>query len=228
MPEVVFTTPANLPGLTERIAEAERLFGRPEPILKAFGVTVLGWIGDTFRAQGRPGWTPLRPRTLAARRQGKGAGSGRILQNTGKLRSSFDYRLTGDRRVTVFSSDPVAIFHEFGTKGPYIIRAKPGHFLALPGLEDRGDGTGRIKGQKSLSGFGRGRSTGRGSFALPANAPHPRAGKTAAPYKNVTFRQQVTHPGLPARPMLPTPEQITPKLTEAAQKLIHLALTRHG
>lgn len=210
-----------------RIEAAERVLGSPEPLLKAFGVATVGWIGQTFRVQGRPAWKPLTTWTLAGRREGKGSRSPQVLANTGKLRNSFDYRTTA-RACIVFTPNPVAVFHQFGTRGPYIIRAKPGKRLALPALGFRDDG--RVSGQYTKAGLGRSRATKQGSFLVTTpgrNAPArvtARTGKTIAPYRNVIFRQQVTHPGLPARPMLPTAEQILPTLHRIATGIVDRAL----
>ncbi len=238
MATVTFTPPPNLPELTARVRAAEELFKRPDPILKAFGVTVLGWIGDTFREGGRPKWKPLAESTLAGRREapktkrtprGGGGSLGTALQDTGALRRSFDFRIT-DRRCTVFSDNPVAIFHEFGTatyrgRPPYVIRPVHAKALALPMLT-KDSATGRVKGQKSFRGFARATPTGRGSYLLPKNARHPRAGKVAVPYNAIMFRKEVHHPGVAPRPMLPTNEQIVPALSSAANRIILLALTK--
>ena len=225
MPTVRFTPPANLPRLIQTVRQAEQVVGRPEPIAKAFGVTVLGWIGQTFRQGGRPAWAPLKPWTLAGRRQGRGAGSAQPLQNTGALRNSFDFTVAGPR-CTVFSTNPVAVFQEFGTRGPYEIRAKPGHALALPALALGG---GKNQRPTVLAGLGRSKATGRGSFLfspggtkrVPARLAG-RVGQAVVPYKQAIFVQKVTHPGLPARRMLPLPEQIGPALQAAAERLIAL------
>lgn len=218
--KVTLTAP-DLAALTARIQRAQDLFKRPEPLLKVWGVSVLGLIGQNFREGGRPRWAPLKPSTLAARRQGKGKGkgSGKPLENTGALRQSFDFR-TGARQVTVFTNNPVAAFHEFGTRGPYEIRATHGKALAIP------------TGAMTLSGLGRSTPTGRGSFTLAASGQKMpkrfagRVGKTVVPFKSVIFRQKVTHPGLPARPMLPTPEQLVPALIKDADAFFVKAMAR--
>lgn len=227
---VAVVTP-DLKPIAESIGRAEKLLGSPTPLLKAFGVATIGWIGLTFREGGRPKWKPLTPWTMAGRREGKGGGSAQVLQNNGALRNSFDFRVT-DRAAVVYSDNFVAPFHQYGTKGPYKITAKNGKALALPMMAGRADGSGRIAGQKSLAGLGRSKAKGNGGYyvtqagrSAPARVK-AREGKSIAPYKNVTFRQSVTHPGLVPRPMLPTDAQILPILDFQAKRLINMALNR--
>jgi len=118
-----------------------------------------------------------------------------------------------DRSVTVFSPSPIAIFQELGTKGPYQIRAKPGGFLAIP------------TGPKTLAGLGRSKATGRGSFLFSPGKTIPkrfagRVGKAVVPFESVIFRREVTHPGLVPRPVLPTPEQLAPRLQRDGQAFL--------
>ena len=209
--------------LTSRIRQAEELFGSPTPLLKAFGITVLAEVARIFREGGRPAWKPLQPRTLAGKRQGKRKGASTALPLQG-LRSTFDFAVTG-RDVKVFSTSPVAAFHEFGTKGPYVIAAKHAKALALPALGDQL--TGKGAGHFTLAGLGRSKPTGRGSFVF---RPTPgkqvptrfrgREGKPVVPFRGIDFRKSVVHPGLPERRMFPTEEQVTPKLIQAATGLI--------
>lgn len=224
MAAIAVITP-DLQPIVRRIARAEKLLGSPTPILKAFGVVTLGWIGQTFALGGRPAWKPLTPWTLAGRRQGKGKSqSAKPLENNGVLRQSFDYR-TEERSCVVFSNNPVAVFQQYGTRGPYEIRAKAGKALALPMMG--------LGGQRSLAGLGRSTPTGGGGFLVQAgkNAPtrvKARQGKRIVPFKNVSFFMHVTHPGLVPRPMLPTQAQAIVFLDAAAKRLIDLALERRA
>jgi phage gpG-like protein len=229
MAEARIITP-DLGPLQARIDAAAELLGSPTPLLKAFGVVTLGWIGQTFRQGGRPRWKPLTPWTMAGRREGKGSRSPQPLQDNGALRNSFDYR-TEARACVVFSNNPTAVFHQDGTRGPYEIRAKNGKALALPMMTGRGDGSGRLRGQKSLAGLGRSQknaATGGYFVTQPGrNAParvKARAGKKIAALKEAIFVSKVTHPGLVARPMLPTEDQLLPILDATAKRLMDLAL----
>ena len=83
--------------------------------LKAIGMRQLRWINQNFEGEGSlaGGWKPLAASTIARRRKG----SRRILQDTGRLRASFDMfgmRVTSET-VTVGSVNTVAEYHEHGT-----------------------------------------------------------------------------------------------------------------
>lgn len=224
----------NLPGVQRSLEEAVQLLGRPEPLLKAFGVAVLGWIGETFQQGGRPPWAPLSPGTLAAREQptrkrAAAGGSPKPLQSNGALRRSFDFT-TANTSVTISSNSPVAIFHEFGTgthgagKGPYKIRAKPGHYLALPGL---GQGP-----QLTRKGAGRSRKVTATSTLFVPGPKGPskrfagREGQRISLYQNIRFRKEVIHPGVAVRRMTPTETQVAPVLEATARRIIDLTLKR--
>jgi len=200
------------------LAEIEQLTGSPRPVLKVMALRVLREVDEIFRAQGKPAWKPLQPSTIAAKRAPTNKSRG--VQALAGLRATFDYRITGDRSATVFSRDPRAIFHEFGTKGPYPIVARNAKALALPFLAGRDSGLGTAgtgkSGRFSLSGLGASRRNTRGSFQTPA-------GPTRVAYSNVSFRKRVMHPGLPVRRMLPTAEQAIGFLrTEVQAFLTHL------
>lgn len=182
--------------------QVEQALGNADPLLKRFGVTILKEIAENFRVGGRPAWKPLAASTQAARRSGKG---GQILVNTGRLRDSFDFR-TSPKEVVVFSNDPVSVFAQDGTK-PHDIVAKNAKALAIP------------TGAFTKAGLGGARATGRGSYRL-------KSGKVKAPGKNFLFRKKVHHPGTPARPLLPTDDQILPKLEAVAVDYLQQNLFR--
>lgn len=203
----------DLRDLAARLKESEAFFKSPTPLLKAWGVTVLGEIDRNFQAGGRPAWKPLAASTIAARRQGKGGGSAQPLQDTGALRKSFDYSVAG-RTLTVFSNAVTAVFAEFGTRAHAIV-AKTAQALAIP------------TGAFTLAGLGGSRATGRGSFIFTPKAGQKipkrlrgRVGKAVAPFKGVIFRKRVNHPGTVPRPVLPTPEQIVPKLVQVGEAFL--------
>lgn len=204
------------------IAVEREVLQQPAGLLKAWGLRTLREVDEIFRAQGKPPWAPLRPSTISAKRQGRGTGGPQALAG---LRRSWDARQTGPRSVTVFNTNPIAGFHEDGTKGPYEIRPKHAKALALPFLPGRDAGKGTAgtgkAGRFSLSGLGRSRATGRGSFKGPS-------GGTKVPYSNVSFRRKVIHPGLPKRPMLPTPAQLIPILQREAAAFIAFVARKRG
>lgn len=196
--------------IEDQLARVTAFIGSPRPLLKAWGLRTLKYIDDTFQAGGRPAWKPLQPRTLAGRRDaGKGA---LTLQRNGDLRRSFKLLEEADLHVTLGSDEPTAVWQHYGTKGPYEIRAKHAKALAIPGLG----------GAYSQRGFAGGRPTGRGSFTVGAGGTvrGRRPGQVAVPYTKVEFYQKVTHPGLPARPILPTEEQIVPELEKVGAEVL--------
>lgn len=208
---------SQLQGATAQLRAVAQVLGRPQPLLKVWAVELLKDVQQTFRTGGRPAWTPLKPSTLAAKRVGRGSKRS-TAQPLQSLARTFDAMAT-DREAVVFSRSPVAGYHERGTRGPYEIRPRNAKVLAIP------------VGPFTLAGLGRSAPTGRGSFTfVPAPGQRTprrfqgRAGKAAVPFKDVIFRPKVTHPGLPARPMLPTVERIGPVLQRAGEAfLAHIA-----
>lgn len=218
-------------GVRSALLGVQDVLGRKEPLLKVLGLRVLREIDETFKAQGKPPWQPLKPSTIAAKRQGRGKGGPQALSG---LRNSFDLRVTPNQAV-VFSDRPEAVFHEFGTKGPYEIKPKAAKALALPFLPGRDAGKGSAgsgkAGRLSLAGLARStRINARGTVQVAAGATGrfaKRVGKAAVPFTNVAFYKKVIHPGLPARPMLPTIQRASEILTEEARKFLeHLTRRR--
>lgn len=210
-----------------QVREAERLMGSPEPIMKGFQVVVLRKIDEIFRVGGLPKWKPLAPSTVSAKRQGNsksGRGAGLPLQG---LRDSWDSRIQG-KRLEAFSRRPESVFHEFGTKGPYEIRPRPGtKALALPAFGRQTEGK---PGRFTLEGLQRSRKRkGSGFVFQPAPGRGSgrfagREGKRVAPYSAIEFFKKVTHPGLVERRMTPTEEQIIPDLVKTAEFFVTRAL----
>lgn len=186
-------------------AVAERL-GSPRPFLQRAGVVTLAAVAENFRRGGVPAWKPLAPLTLAARRGGHG---GQPLVDTGSLRDSWDMEVT-ERRLVVFSRAKVAVYHQFGTR-PHLIRPRnPNGWLAIP-LGPRTAPLALGRGRPSLAGPGlRGRRRRR--------ATEGERGRRGA----VLFVRAVNHPGVPARPMLPAPRDLMPKLIATARQLLAL------
>lgn len=234
----------NFADIGNRLLDFERLIGSPEPLLKKWGVIVEREIQQNFAQGGRPKWEPITPWTRAGRR---GTGdSARPLVDTGQLRSSFDHSISG-RKLIVFSTDPKAVWHEFGVAPRAEIRPKNAKALALPFLKAGNLSGGRagpsIPGQFSLTGLQRSRSVRPGSrtvkfrpagiFGTSLGAKIPkrlqgRVGKNVVPYKNIMFVTVIKNwPGIPARPMLPVPEEIAPRLSQIArQELLRTLLAR--
>lgn len=201
-------------GVERLLRRAQDVLESPRPVLAAMGTEVEAFIDQTFVAGGRPKWAPLKPSTLAGRRGGKKASNSKPLQDNGRLRASFEVKALTDNRVEVGSDDERAIWHHFGTN-PYDIVAGPGKVLAFPAVVTDISGFGLVEGQRSLRGLTKARATGRGSFIVPKGrrVRGRKPGQAVLPFKGkLTFRHKVHHPGLPARRILPTPEQVTPRL----------------
>lgn len=65
--------------------------------LKISGILMLRSIDQNFRQEGRPTkWIQLKQSTIDARRKGKGRGSPKILQDTGLLRASINFKVDND------------------------------------------------------------------------------------------------------------------------------------
>ena len=112
----------NITGAKRKINRIIKVLNKDD-LLRAIGFRQLKWINDNFKSGGKlvGGWKALTPNTVAGRRQGSSA----ILQDTGRLRSSFDdfgVNVSGSA-VTVGTKNKLAEFHEFGTS-PYTIKPK--------------------------------------------------------------------------------------------------------
>jgi phage gpG-like protein len=169
--EIKFTIDAK--ALGQKLSKLDGLLARREFLLQEIGSAQVEWIKENFARYGALGgkpWKPNAPSTVAAK------GHGHVLFATGDLANSFRYTYVANR-VTVRTDNPVAKFHEFGTKGPYDIPKNPpmppGHWLSFIGS----DGS-RV------------------------------------------FSKHVRHPGLPARPMLPSPEIALQVAKEAAERYV--------
>lgn len=126
-----------LDALLKRIGEIALDTRRVERPLAAIGALMLGSVEKNFQQQGRPEkWSPLSPRTLAARRGLKRDSSGRlrdrkgryagqnkgarILIDTARLKNSMGYRVhlaLPDSSVEVGTNVIYAPRHHFGYEG---------------------------------------------------------------------------------------------------------------
>lgn len=203
--------PVALGQLRDRFNDVAALVRDTTPLMKRYAVQVIREIDENFRVGGRPAWKPLAASTINARRKGS---SLPLHGNTGFLARSWDSRIE-PRELVVFSKSPKSRFHQWGTRGPYEIRPKqPGGVLAIP------------TGNYTKAGLAKSRPIGtRGTYQFNPGKRVPRhlkgrTGLRVLPYKSLAFVKSVTHPGLPPRPMLPTNEQIIPKLLEITNQYI--------
>ena len=173
--------------------------GSKEKLHDRIGIAILAWIDKNFKAQGleKP-WAPLRPSTLFGKRQsGKGA---KALDG---LRSWATHKATTQQVVVGFPSNSPAKYHHYGTPGPYEIRPKNKKALRF------------LMPPFSMA-------TGKARTVLsPRPAGMPKVGMVKGNKQSWLFTQVVHHPGLPARPLLPS----IAMAQEIARKVIEDALT---
>lgn len=111
------------------MAALEKLRARVQntkPALKDIGEELVSRILDSFEREASPygeKWEPLKPATILGRarrfktQKAKVAAlaNPRILQDTGALRSSIEIQSVGNDHVTVWSRQPYAGVHQFGS-----------------------------------------------------------------------------------------------------------------
>ncbi len=196
-----------------KLAQLDRLFDKLRDFTNAraelhdrWGILTLQWIARNFKAEGRLGrapWKKLSPNTIIGRRGAFGISGGtgaKILQDTGKnLRDTFTARVSS-QSVRVGTESPIARVHEFG-RSPYRIEPRNKRFLAFP----------------HISGTPLGKAT-----------TFPSSGRKFGKGFPIMFSRGVDHPGLPARPMLPPDEIITPILVRAGNSLLSRLLRQAG
>ena len=111
----------DISSLNRRMKKLQRGF-EPKQLLQAIANAQIKWIDGNFKAEGiEKKWRPLSPVTIARRRKGPNASiSDKILQDTGKLKGSFNtgkpgnvFKLT-NKEVTVGSNVQYAATHEHG------------------------------------------------------------------------------------------------------------------
>lgn len=100
----------------------------PDKLASAVGAQQRAWVDKNFQQGGiEEKWPELSEFTLDMRQHGGSA----PLQDTGKLKQSFDYKvINGGKGVVVGSNIKYAQYHETGT-GP--ITPKNAKMLAIPG-----------------------------------------------------------------------------------------------
>ena len=159
---------------------------------------------DEGQQPGGEKWVPLKASTIFGRR-GK---TSNPLQDTGEiLKDSFTIEGTDETQAVVGSAEKIALFHQKGTKGPYKIPkggAQTGITLAFPWPP----------GYKGLKGTEVKRRKGQ----LKKGATLTKSGNISSRLLNLLFRKSVKHPGLPARPMLPTEELAESEAIDVADK----------
>jgi len=128
----------NIPEVTRKLRRIRRELGNPRDALRQIGRDAVSRTLMAFRRSTDPWghrWLPLRPSTIR-RRRGR---SSRPLLDTGRLRSSFGYRVTG-RRLVIGSDVKYAALHQFGGGAAAVSDAirRRGRVPARPMLPIRG------------------------------------------------------------------------------------------
>lgn len=173
--------------------------GNKQKLHDRIGITIIGWIDKNFKAQGleKP-WKPLRPSTEFAKRQA-GVGA-KALEG---LRRWVSHRATEKNVVIGFPPDSPAKYHHYGTKGPYEIRPKNKKALRFLMPPFSSIATGKMR-----------------TVLSPRPEGMPKVGMVKGNKQSWLFTQKVIHPGLPARPLLPSIQ----KAEELAKAVIEDAL----
>lgn len=188
-----------IPEVAQQMRQAIRGVQDRTKLHTHIGIKIGQWIDQNFKAEGlEKKWAPLAKSTLFGRRMaGRDA---KILQNNGMLRASHTYRATADRVIVGFPEKSTAEFHHFGTN-PYTIRPKkPDGFLMFfmpPGGIGKGNNTTLIRRKGGTPKVGMVSASEARQRGL--KKPAGRGGM-----QSVAFRKEVHHPGLKARPLLPT------------------------
>lgn len=113
----------DITGLRSKIRKALTYLDA-DSLLNLIGADQLKWVNDNFQKEGiESPWPVLSENTVAARR----GASSKPLQDTGKLRQSFNYSVSGNV-VRIGSNLKIAPFHEHGTSA-YPIKPKSGRKL---------------------------------------------------------------------------------------------------
>ena len=207
-------------GVQQVQRELGRVIGsiaKPQPLLRAVGTVIDRWIDQNFLAQGaEQRWKPLAASTIFARRQGRGGGSPRVLMDRGKLRASHSFKVSGSIVQIGFPQGSAAEYHHKGSP-PHTIRAKKATMLAFPfpAFSQLSTGAMRTKFVK--------KRTGAPAVGIVKATAIRKAGmavpKGRGAVQSYLFARQVHHPGLVARPLLPT--------TGLAERMVHDAVEAH-
>lgn len=181
--------------LSLKLQRAANRIGNFGELHRRVGIKMLAWIHQNFRVSGleRP-WKPLAPNTILARRLGGGRGGPRPLRNTGGLEGSFSYTATETAAIAGAPGD-LPLWHHRGVRpfGPIRPRTKKAlAFVAVGGRVKSAGTTRRLLGaertQRKFTDFRLAGRSKRDFGRLPF----------------VVVKQVTRHPGIPARPLVPS------------------------
>lgn len=181
--------------MLERLSEA---LGAPV-VLRLLGARMMSYVDESFRTRGRGKWRRLAWGTLALRKRG----GDEPLQDTGMYKQSFTMETDDSSYVEVGTNFrtkggiSLGKIHEGGTK-PYVIRIRTKRVLAAK-IGSGAHGAGEHGPVMLL----RSRQSARWLF----------------------FGKEVNHPGVPARPVLPTSESeaaavLLPTVEQALERAV--------
>ncbi len=201
------TVTINVTALAAR-AKIERLAKAVGPgvILKAVGLRLLSYVDESFKTKGRGAWRHLAWTTNAMRREG----TGQPLQDTGRYKQSF-VRDVGGRAGpgTDYETDD-RTFVEVGSnvKTPSgIPLGKIHEFGTKPFVIE-------VKNAKVLAG-----KIGSGVSVFGLGGKHAKIGW-------LIFGKKVNHPGIPARPVLPTEATAERLVVETVDEMLQMEADR--
>jgi len=208
--------------------KVKAILGDMFPLFSAIGIEVLKEVGRNFAAEGIwSKWAPLRPNTLAGRRQGS---TSKALQASGRLRASFRMEPLKSQ-VRVGSPLRIAEFHHEGRGvavggAKWKIVPKHGKALAFPVAaggeslrrmgQKRGMSVGMIRGKLIQVAYNAGLGAPSKVVKFKTYAYHKRSRSFMSGIPMAVLRS-VMHPGYPPRPMLP-PETVAGAIVEAVAK----------
>jgi phage gpG-like protein len=198
-----------------QLSKMKAILVQKRTLYDRIGIQIIRWISKNFEQEGiEKKWTPLRSSTLFGRR----AGSGKVLQNTGRLKQEASYKASESQVIVGWPTESIARYHHFGTKGPYEIRPRNKRalrFFAPPMSMISGGGT-----RTTLQRRGKGTPNVAGVSAASARLGGLNIPKGKGGIQSVAFAQVVRHPGLPVRALLPS----QPLAKQLAQAVIDDAL----
>lgn len=108
--------------LTANLRKMAKLPKKDKKVMARLGILMLKSTDKTFQTEGQnllgTKWTALKDETLARRRTGAGAGTPKILQDTGLLKQSIVYEIPEPLNVRwgPGTTAPYGKWHQLGTK----------------------------------------------------------------------------------------------------------------
>lgn len=100
--------------ISRKVSDCSRSLEKRKASFAMAVIIVDRWIQKNFASEGAPvgGWAPLKPLTIARRREGKKKNKGhRILQDAGQLKTRWKHYWT-DRSAIVRSGVDYGIYHD--------------------------------------------------------------------------------------------------------------------